>query len=138
MKESNGEELIWVIKDGQEITKDYFINVAQVRGFINLDLNDFRKFSDKHKLVIEVIVYARISVSAQMRTAMEEIKKQWINVVSAIILSVSLNPSYPLTMDECESITGCLSNLQDVEVIWGIQERANISNQRSISLFVFV
>lgn len=103
-----------------------------------LDLNDFRKFSDKHKLVMEVIVYARISVSAQMRTAMEEIKKQWINVVSAIILSVSLNPSYPLTMDECESVTGCLSNLQDVEVIWGIQERANISNQRSISLFVFV
>lgn len=87
---------------------------------------------------MEVIVYAHISVSAQMRTAMEEIKKQWINVVSAIILSVSLNPSYPLTMDECESVTGCLSNLQDVEVIWGIQERANISNQRSISLFVFV
>lgn len=35
MEESNREELIRVIKDEQEITKDYFINVAQVRGLIN-------------------------------------------------------------------------------------------------------
>ena len=44
MKESSREDLIRVIKDEQEITKDYFINVAQAEGLINLDLNDFRKF----------------------------------------------------------------------------------------------
>ena len=42
MKESSREDLIRVIKDEQEITKDYFINVAQAKGLINLDLNDFR------------------------------------------------------------------------------------------------
>lgn len=140
MEESNREELIRVIKDEQEITKDYFINVAQVRGLINLDLNDFRKFADKLKPIMEVIVDARISVSAQIETAMEEIRKQQTTVVSAIILSVSFKPSYPLMMEELEGMADCLNNLtkQDIEVIWGIQERAYISNQRSISLFVFV
>ncbi|MBM6734574.1 hypothetical protein H7U35_04970 [Mediterranea massiliensis] len=140
MEESNREELIRVIKDEQEITKDYFINVAQVRGLINLDLNDFRKFADKLKPIMEVIVDARISVSAQIETAMEEIRKQQTTVVSAIILSVSFKPSYPLMMEELEGMADCLNNLtkQDIEVIWGIQERAYISNQRSVSLFVFV
>lgn len=140
MEESNREELIRVIKDEQEITKDYFINVAQVRGLINLDLNDFRKFTDKLKPIMEVIVDARISVSAQIETAMEEIRKQQTTVVSAIILSVSFKPSYPLMMEELEGMADCLNNLtkQDIEVIWGIQERAYISNQRSVSLFVFV
>lgn len=140
MEESNREELIRVIKDEQEITKDYFINVAQVRGLINLDLNDFRKFADKLKPIMEVIVDARISVSAQIETAMEEIRKQQTTVVSAIILSVSFKPSYPLMMEELEGMANCLNNLtkQDIEVIWGIQERAYISNQRSVSLFVFV
>ena len=132
--------MIRVIKDEQEITKDYFINVAQVRGLINLDLNDFRKFADKLKPIMEVIVDARISVSAQIETAMEEIRKQQTTVVSAIILSVSFKPSYPLMMEELEGMADCLNNLtkQDIEVIWGIQERAYISNQRSVSLFVFV
>ncbi len=140
MEESNREELIRVIKDEQEITKDYFINVAQVRGLINLDLNDFRKFADKLKPIMEVIVDARISVSAQIETAMEEIRKQQTTVVSAIILSVSFKPSYSLMMEELEGMADCLNNLtkQDIEVIWGIQERAYISNQRSVSLFVFV
>lgn len=140
MEESNREELIRVIKDEQEITKDYFINVAQVRGLINLDLNDFRKFADKLKPIMEVIVDARISVSAQIETAMEEIRKPQTTVVSAIILSVSFKPSYSLMMEELEGMADCLNSLtkQDIEVIWGIQERAYISNQRSVSLFVFV
>lgn len=140
MEESKAEELIRVIRDKQEITKDYITNIAQARGLINLDLNDFRKFADKHELVMEIIVDARISVSAQIETAMKEIRKQGITVVSAIILSVSFNPSYPLMMEEFEGVRDCLNNLikQDVEVIWGIQERANISNQCSVALFVFV
>ena len=140
MKVSSGEELVRITKDEQEITKDYFINVAQVRGLINLDMNDFRKFTDKYKLVMQINVDARISVSAQIETAMEEIRKHGTTVVSAIILSVSFKPSYSLMMKELENISGCLNNLtmQGVEVIWGIQERTNISNQCSVSLFIFV
>ena len=140
MEKSNEEELIRIIKDEQEITNDYFINVAQVRGLINLDLNDFMKFTDKYKLVMQIIVDAHISLSAQMETAIEEIGKQGIVGVSAVILSVSFNPLYPLIMEEFEGVTDCLNNLkrQDVEMVWGIQERDNISNQRSVSLFVFV
>lgn len=140
MEESSREELIRVIKDEQEITKDYFINVAQAKGLINLDLNDFRKFADKYKLAMQITVDARISVSAQIEIAMEEIRKHGITVVSAIILSVSFNSSYSLMMKELESVSDCLNNLtkQDIEVIWGIQERANILNQCSVSLFVFV
>ncbi len=41
---------------------------------------------------------------------------------------------------ELEGVADCLDNLtkQNIEVRWGIQERAYISNQRSVSLFVFV
>ena len=103
-------------------------------------MNDFRKFTDKYKLVMQINVDARISVSAQIETAMEEIRKHGTTVVSAIILSVSFKPSYSLMMKELEDISGCLNNLtmQGVEVIWGIQERTNISNQCSVSLFIFV
>ena len=111
MEESNREELIRVIKDEQEITKDYFINVAQAEGLINLDLNDFRKFADKYKLAMQITVGARISVSAQIEIAMEEIRKHGITVVSAIILSVSFNSSYSLMMKELESVSDCLNNL---------------------------
>lgn len=140
MEESNREELIRVIKDEQEITKDYFINVAQAKGLINLDLNDFRKFADKYKLAMQITVDARISVSAQIEIAMEEIRKHGITVVSAIILSVSFNSSYSLMMKELESVSDCLNNLtkQNVEVIWGIQKCVHILNQCSVSLFVFV
>lgn len=140
MEESNREELIRVIKDEQEITKDYFINVAQAKGLINLDLNDFGKFADKYKLVMQITVDARISVSAQIEIAMEEIRKHGITVVSAIILSVSFNSSYSLMMKELESVSDCLNNLtkQNIEVIWGIQKCVNILNQCSVSLFVFV
>ena len=58
MKVSSGEELVRITKDEQEITKDYFINVAQVKGLINLDMNDFRKFTDKYKLVMQINVDA--------------------------------------------------------------------------------
>lgn len=140
MKESSREDLIRVIKDEQEITKDYFINVVQAEGLINLDLNDFRKFADKYKVVMQITVDARISVSAQIEIAMEEIRKHGITVVSAIILSVSFNSSYSLMMKELESVLDCLNNLtkQNIEVIWGIQECTNILNQCSVSLFVFV
>ena len=89
---------------------------------------------------MQITVDARISVSAQIETAMEEIRKHGITVVSAIILSVSFNSSYSLMMKELESVLDCLNNLtkQNIEVIWGIQERANILNQCSVSLFVFV
>lgn len=88
---------------------------------------------------MEIIVDARVSFPAQIETALEEIRKQGITAVSAIILSVSFNPSCPLMMEEFEGVRDCLNNLikQDVEVIWGIQERADISNQRSVALFVF-
>ena len=89
---------------------------------------------------MQITVDARISVSAQIEIAMEEIRKHGITVVSAIILSVSFNSSYSLMMKELESVSDCLNNLtkQNVEVIWGIQKCVNILNQCSVSLFVFV
>ena len=94
----------------------------------------------KYKVVMQITVDARISVSAQIEIAMEEIRKHGITVVSAIILSVSFNSSYSLMMKELESVLDCLNNLtkQNIEVIWGIQECTNILNQCSVSLFVFV
>ncbi len=89
---------------------------------------------------MEIIVDARISVPAQIETAMEEIRKQQTTMVSAIILSVSFKLLNSLMAKELEGVADCLDNLtkQNIEVRWGIQERAYISNQRSVSLFVFV
>lgn len=100
MRKSYGKEIVRVITDKQKIEKDYSINVAQVQGFIHLDMDDFYAFANKYKLVTEVVVDSPASISDQIKTAVSEIKKHGIGKVSAMILSISYKPSSPLVMGE--------------------------------------
>ena len=130
----NRKEIVQVITDKHEIGKNYYTNVAQVRGFIHLDKNDFHKLANKHKLVMEVIVDSPAPVSEQTKTAVAEVKKHGIETIAAIILSVSYNSLLPLTIKELNSV----SDFFDCnEIKRGVQENDNILNDRSISLFVF-
>ena len=123
----NRKEIVQVITDKHEIENNYRTNVAQAQGLIHLDMNDFYSYANKHKLVMEVIVDSP-------KTAVAEVKKHGIETIAAIILSISFNPSSPLMMKELN----CVSDFFDCnEIIRGIQKNGNISNDRSISLFVF-
>ena len=130
----NRKEIVQVITDKHEIENNYRTNVAQAQGLIHLDMNDFYGFANKHKLVMEVIVDSPAPVSEQTKTAVAKVKKHGIETIAAIILSISFNPSSPLMMKELN----CVSDFFDCnEIIRGIQKNGNISNDRSISLFVF-
>lgn len=131
----NRKEMVQVITNEREIEQNYLINVAQVPGLIHLDMNDFYKFANKHKLVMEVIVDSPAPVSEQTKTAVAEVKKHGIETIAAIILSVSYNSLLPLTIEELNSVSDFFDN--EIEVARGVQENDNILNDRSISLFVF-
>lgn len=130
----NRKEMVQVITNVQEIEQNYCNNVAQVPGLVHLDMNDFYSYANKHKLVMEVIVDSPAPVPDQIKTAVAEVKKHGIETIAAIILSISFNPSLPLMMKELN----CVSDFFDCnEIKRGIQENDSISNDRSISLFVF-
>ena len=130
----NRKEMVQVITDKHEIENNYRTNVAQARGLIHLDMNDFYGFANKHKLVMEVIVDSPAPVSEQTKTAVAEVKKHGIETIAAIILSVSYNSLLTLTVKELNSI----SDFFDCnEIKRGVQENDSISNDRSISLYVF-
>lgn len=135
MEKSYVKEIVRVISDKQEIEKNYSVSVAQVQGFIHLDMDDFYAFANKYKLVMEVVIDSPASVSDQMKTAVSEIKKHGIGKVSAMILSISYKPSSPLVMGELR--WDDLIDYKETEFKRGIQENDNIFNYRSISLFVF-
>ena len=130
----NRKEMVQVITDKHEIENNYRTNVAQARGLIHLDMNDFYGFANKHKLVMEVIVDSPAPVSERTKTAVAEVKKHGIETIAAIILSVSYNSLLPLTVKELNSI----SDFFDCnEIKREVQENDSISNDRSISLYVF-
>lgn len=123
-----------VITNQQEIEKYYFINVAQANGLIHLDMNDFYRFADNYKQTIEIIIDSPEPLSAQVETALAEIRSRGIEKYAAI-LSISHKPSYPLMMKELESTDSQF----DSKIVFkrGIKEDDGISNNRSISLYIF-
>ena len=134
----NIKDTIRITTDKQEIESDYFINVAQARGLINLDMDDFHRLSDNHNLAMEVVVDSAGTLSDQIELALEAIRKQGIANITAVILSISYKPSFPLIASELkDSITLFDRNLT-VRMLRGIQMSNNIINNRSVSLFVFV
>lgn len=135
MRKPSGKEIVQVITDKHEIENNYCTNVAQVRGHIHLDMDDFYRFANKHKLVMEVIVDSPAPVQEQIETAVAEVKKHGIETIAAIILSISFDSLLPLTINELNSVSDFFDN--EIEVARGVQENENISNKRSISLFVF-
>lgn len=134
----NIKETIRITTDKQEIESDYFINVAQARGLINLDMDDFHRLSDNHNLAMEVVVDSAGTLSGQIETALEAIRKQGIANITAVILSISYKPSFPLIASELKDSSVLFDRNQDVRVLRGIRKSNNIVNNHSVSLFVFV
>lgn len=134
----NIKETIRITTDKQEIESDYFINVAQARGLINLDMDDFHRLSDNHNLAMEVVVDSAGALSGQIETALEAIRKQGIANITAVILSISYKPSFPLIASELKDSSVLFDRNQDVRVLRGIRKSNNIVNNHSVSLFVFV
>ena len=134
----NIKDTIRITTDKQEIESDYFINVAQARGLINLDMDDFHRLSDNHNLAMEVVVDSAGTLSDQIEIALEAIRKQGIANITAVILSISYKPSFPLIASELKDSSTLFDRNLTVRMLRGIQTSNNIVNNRSVSLFVFV
>ena len=86
---------------------------------------------------MEIIVDSSEQISAQLETAMSEIRKRGIVRIAAAILSIAFKPSSPLMMDELRS-TNIFFEYNKINIKRAVQENDNISNDRSITLFIFV
>ena len=134
----NIKDTIRITTDKQKIESDYFTNVAQTRGLINLDMDDFHRLSDNHNLAMEVVVDSAGTLSDQIETALAAIRKQGIANITAVILSISYKPSFPLIASELKDSSTLFDRNLAVKILRGIQMSNNIINNRSVSLFVFV
>ena len=134
----NIKDTIRITTDKQKIESDYFTNVAQTRGLINLDMDDFHRLSDNHNLAMEVVVDSAGTLSDQIEIALEAIRKQGIANITAVILSISYKPSFPLIASELKDSSTLFDRNLTVRMLRGIQTSNNIVNNRSVSLFVFV
>ena len=134
----NIKDTIRITTDKQKIESDYFTNVAQARGLINLDMDDFHRLSDNHNLAMEVVVDSAGTLSDQIEIALEAIRKQGIANITAVILSISYKPSFPLIASELKDSSTLFDRNLTVRMLRGIQTSNNIVNNRSVSLFVFV
>lgn len=136
-KMENLKETVQVITNDREIEQDYRVNVAEIPGIIRTDMCDFYSLSGKHRPVMEIIVDSSEQISAQLETAMSEIRKRGIVRIAAAILSIAFKPSSPLMMDELRS-TNIFFEYNKINIKRAVQENDNISNDRSITLFIFV
>lgn len=134
----NIKDTIRITTDKQEIESDYFINVAQARGLINLDMDDFHRLSDNHNLAMDVVIDSAGTLSELIETALAAIRKQGIANITAVILSISYKPSFPLIAGELKDSSTIFDRNLAVRILRGIQVDNNIVNNRSVSLFVFV
>ena len=134
----NIKDTVRITTDKQKIENDYFFNVAQPEGLIQMDMDDFYKFSNKYKLAMEVVVDSPSTLSDQMRTALAEIRKHCTKNIAAILLSISYKPSSPLMGYEVDSLSDFFDRDLILIVRKGIYKSNYIINSRRISLFVFV
>ena len=126
-----------VITNEKEIEHNYLTTVAQVPGFIYIDMYDFYQFAKQYKLAMEIIVDSPAQLYIQVKTAMEEIRRRGIENVVAILLSISCKPFSQLTLDDLNRV-GALFVDCNIRIKRGVQIYENISNDHSISLFAFV
>ena len=138
-KEKNEGNQVAIITKEWEITKDYIFEVAMKHGLINLDMNDFTKFASMYKPLMAIKVDGTGPMSDQMSIALKGMNLQADVKVSAIIISMSYNPSCPMLVDEMNEMNINLDELtnQGTHILWGLRDDDGISYERSVALYVF-
>ncbi len=138
-KEKNEENQVAIITEEWEMTKDYIFEVAMKHGLINLDWHDFANFASKYKLLLAIKVDGYGSMSNHVSTALKGMNLQADVKISAIIISMSYNPSCPMVVDEMNGMKVNLDELtsKGTDVLWGLQENDGILYERSVALYVF-
>ena len=131
--------MVQVITREWEIAKTYIYEVALRDGMIRLDWNDFEMKAWKNKPAVAVKVDEPLGISEMSVKAIDEIKKNINNTLSSVIIIISYKQDQPLMREELGGMNECLSRLaeENVEINWGVQEADEITNYRSIAVFVF-
>lgn len=138
-KEKNEGNQMAIITEEWEMTKDYIFEVAMKHGLINLDMNDFTKFASMYKPVMAIKAGGNGSMSNHVSTALKGMNLQNEGKISAIIISMSYNPSCPMVVDEMNGMKVNLDELtsKGSDVLWGLREDDGIPYERSVALYVF-
>lgn len=131
--------MVQVITKEWEIAKIYIYEVVLRDGLIRLDWNDFEMKARESKPVVAVKVDEPLGISGLTDKAINEVKKNIKGTLSSVMVVISFKKEHELMMEELGSLNGSLACLADenVNIIWGIQQVEDITNNRSVTVFVF-
>lgn len=122
-----------------EIAKAYMYEVALHDGVISLDWDDFQTLAESHRPLTAIKIEGDESITDLVAKAMSEIKKQYSDSPSGIIVSISYKKGDEIMMDEMFGLSDSMDNIatENVEIKWGISQNDSLKNKRSICVFAF-
>lgn len=122
-----------------EITKTYMYKVALRDGVISLDWDDFQTLAESHRPLMAIKIEGDESVTNLVVRAMSEIKKQYSDSPSGIIVSISYKKGDEIMMDEMFGLSDSMDNIatENVEIKWGISQNDSQKSKRCMWVFAF-
>lgn len=131
--------MIQVIKQEWEITKTYIFDVVLRDGMIRLDWNDFEMRARENKPSVAVRVDEPLNISGLTEKAIDEMERNINGTLSIVMVVFSYKKDHELLMEELGGMNDTLERLanKNVDIIWGVQQTEEISNNRCITLFAF-
>lgn len=122
-----------------EITKTYMYEVALRDGVISLDWDDFQTLAEIHRPLMAIKIEDDESVTDLVARAMSEIKEQYSDSLSGIIVSISYKKGDEIMMDEMFGLSDSMDNIatKNVEIKWGISQNDGLKSKRSVCVFAF-
>lgn len=122
-----------------EIAKTYIYEVALRDGVISLDWDDFQTLAESHRPLMAIKIDGDDAVTVLVARAISEIKKQYSDSPSGIIVSISYKKGEEIMMDEMFGLSDSMNNIatENVEIKWGISQNDGLKSKRSICVFAF-
>lgn len=131
--------MVKVITREWDIAKTYIYEVVLRDGLIRLDWNDFEMKAKESRPAVAVKVDEPLGISELTAKAIDEVKKNIKGTLSNVMVIISFKKGQDLMMEELGGMNGSLVRLADenVDIIWGIQQVEDITNNRCMTVFAF-
>lgn len=131
--------MIQIKKEEWEITKMYIFDVALRDGIVNLDLQDFENKAREARPAVAVKVDEPLDVSGLTEKAIGIIKENVSGKLDSVMVVVSFKEGNELKMEDLDGMGACFLRLanENVDVVWGLQQADDITNDRQVTAFAF-
>lgn len=134
----NTYNMIKTITNEQEIADTYRRDMATEAGIVSLSMEDFEELASRYRPALAVTVDEPLSLAEMIGKGLETAKSH-VPQPAGIILSIAYKPGNDLLMEELQGMSDALDKCcgDEVNILWGAKESAELENGRGVSLYVF-